>query len=46
MEAAIEQVQKDAGKHFDPKLVELFMQVLPQLIAIRERWKEDEAAAA
>lgn len=46
VEAAIEQVQKDAGKHFDPTLVELFMGVLPQVLAIRERWKEDDAAAA
>ena len=46
VQAAVEQVQKDAGKHFDPMLVELFMGVLPQLLAIRERWKEDEAAAA
>jgi len=46
VEAAIEQVQKDSGKHFDPRLVDLFMGVLPQVFAIRERWKEDEAAAA
>ena len=46
VEAAVEQVQKDAGKHFGPKLVELFMSVLPQVLAIRERWKEEDAAAA
>ena len=46
VQAAVEQVQQDAGKHFDPTLVELFMGVLPQLLAIRERWKEDESAAA
>ena len=45
VETAIERVQQDAGKHFDPKLVELFMGVLPQVLAIRERWKEDEAPA-
>jgi putative two-component system response regulator len=46
VEAAIEQVRKDSGRHFDPTLVDLFMGVLPQLLAIRERWKEDNAAAA
>lgn len=44
VEAAAEQLQKDAGRHFDPQLVELFLGILPQVLAIRERWKETAEA--
>ena len=41
VEAAIEVLQDGAGKHFDPVLVPLFIDCLPEILAIRERWKED-----
>ncbi|RTL28594.1 MAG: response regulator [Burkholderiales bacterium] len=40
VEAALDVLHKDAGKHFDPKLVELFMSVLPRILEIKERWAE------
>ena len=40
VEAALEVLHKDAGSHFDPKLVALFVQVLPQILEIKERWAE------
>ncbi|MBW4947919.1 HD domain-containing phosphohydrolase, partial [Klebsiella pneumoniae] len=44
VEAALEVLHKDAGKHFDPKLVTLFVQVLPQILEIKERWAEHTRA--
>lgn len=29
-----------AGKHFDPNLVSLFLQKLPEVLLVREQWKE------
>ncbi len=46
VEAAIELLHKEAGKHFDPRLIELFDQVLPQILAIKERWAEQPGAEA
>jgi putative two-component system response regulator len=40
VEAAVDQLRQDAGRHFDPQLIELFMGILPQILAIRDRWKE------
>ncbi|MCG9875545.1 MAG: response regulator [Leptospiraceae bacterium] len=29
-----------AGKHFDPNLISLFLQKLPEVLLVREQWKE------
>ncbi len=47
VDEAVAQLEKDRGTHFDPHLVDLFIGALPEILAIRERWKEhDEAQAA
>ncbi len=40
VEDALANLEQGAGQHFDPYLVPLFMSILPQILAIRERWKE------
>ncbi len=40
---ALAQLQQDQGKHFDPTLVAQFMTVLPEILAIKEKWKETSA---
>ncbi|MFL9926794.1 two-component system response regulator [Herbaspirillum lusitanum] len=40
VEDAIALIQRESGKHFDPALVEVFMQCLPELIEIKERWRD------
>lgn len=42
VEDAVAQLQKDKGSHFDPHLVDLFIGALPEILAIRERWKEHD----
>ncbi|HBX37860.1 MAG TPA: two-component system response regulator [Pseudohongiella sp.] len=42
VEKAIALIQEEAGRHFDPELVELFLQQLPELLEIKERWAEPE----
>ena len=41
VEDAIEQIKKDAGKHFDPYLVSLFIEALPEILSIKEKYQEN-----
>ncbi len=38
----LETLQKDAGSHFDPELVELFLDSLDIMRSIQQRYKDDE----
>lgn len=40
VEAAVEQLHVDSGRHFDPELVRLFVGVLPTVLEVRARWPE------
>ncbi|MEO5346473.1 MAG: two-component system response regulator [Magnetococcus sp. YQC-9] len=39
---AIELLKEGAGSHFDPRLVPLFIAILPKVLEVRESWKEQE----
>ncbi|MDF3196133.1 MAG: response regulator [Pseudomonas sp.] len=40
VEDAVGLLQEESGRHFDPQLVELFIQQLPLILEIKERWAE------
>lgn len=40
---AIALIQREAGKHFDPALVALFLSELPAILEIKARWAEETA---
>jgi putative two-component system response regulator len=40
VEDAIALIQRESGKHFDPRLVEFFMNILPDILEIKEQWAE------
>ncbi|BEU03300.1 two-component system response regulator [Agarivorans sp. OAG1] len=40
VEKAIELLESEAGIHFDPKLVPLFIEALPEILEVKERFKE------
>jgi putative two-component system response regulator len=39
-------IDANSGTHFEPKLVALFHEILPRLLAIRSQWDEDHEDAA
>ncbi len=41
VEQAIDLIQKEKGRHFDPTLAELFMRCMPDVLEIKEKWKEE-----
>jgi len=40
VEKAIEVIKQDAGSHFDPRLVDFFSSIIPEIIKIKEQWKD------
>lgn len=43
VEDALALIQREAGGHFDPQLVELFIEQLPAVLEVKKRWAEDTA---
>jgi putative two-component system response regulator len=41
VEQAVAHLRAQAGRHFDPALVELFIGVLPQVLEVRDRFLEE-----
>lgn len=44
LEDALALIRRESGQHFDPELVEAFMNCLPDILEIRERWAESGQA--
>jgi len=40
VEKAVDLIQSQSGKHFDPKIVALFQSCLPSILEIKERWQD------
>jgi len=36
----MQRIKNEAGQHFDPTLINLFVDILPQVLEVRERWME------
>ena len=45
VEKTIEVMQKDAGTHFDPNLMPLFIERLPEVLAVKEQYGDHVSAA-
>ncbi|WP_404400973.1 response regulator [Idiomarina seosinensis] len=44
MEAAVQLISENRGKHFDPQLVDVFLKELPAIASIREQFAEPQAS--
>lgn len=42
IEKAVNLINSESGKHFDPRLVELFNEILPDVLAIREQYADED----
>ncbi|WP_157669659.1 two-component system response regulator [Chitinibacter sp. GC72] len=43
LDSAITEIQRGSGTHFDPRLVEAFMANLDALIALKNKWEEQDS---
>jgi putative two-component system response regulator len=41
---AVELIQSESGKHFDPSLVAHFLELLPEIVVIRDQYAEPETS--
>lgn len=42
LEAALDHVRTESGRHFEPRLVEAFFRVLPDCLAMRDKYKDND----
>ena len=42
VEDAVDAINQDSGSHFDPSLIKLFNQVLPDIIEIRKKYADED----
>ena len=42
VERAVDLINEESGKHFDPELVRLFKEILPDVLTIREQYADEE----
>jgi len=46
IEEAVSYMREQAGRHFDPRLLDTFLQALPEVVDVMTRFRDDEAHAA
>ncbi|MEO5340199.1 MAG: response regulator [Magnetococcus sp. MYC-9] len=39
---AMAEIQKNAGSHFEPRLVQIFTDILPRIVQLKEEWQKKE----
>jgi len=42
VEKAVQLLKDESGKHFDPQLIKIFIDVLPQILEVKEQFQEPE----
>ena len=42
VEESVAEIERGAGSHFEPRLVTLFVEHLPRIIELKERWDREE----